>query len=365
MVFLAAFLHGWLAGQTVPRPPDRVTYQGYLTGGDGVPLGNAVPRAYDLLIRILSVESGGTPLWVEQQTVTVDKGYFSLVIGEGASVVGFTNSTAGLGSVFQGATASDRFVGLTVRGIGSNGSDVEILPRVRLLSAPYAYLTQTTTRLVDASGSDAVTASSGGLTFANPIKAFAANTQTGAVGGITVTNTIAFSGSGGGSGGGAGFIQTAEGAVRLISGQHRWTGTNSAAYPGTANATLITEPSPGYSITRVSAGEYRIIFDTAFNSIPSVTATTILPAISYPAGTYWNSAWAVVDQSTDPTVACKQVTIRIFTFQETSRYMWQYWISNLGASSYVQNNVNAAYTVERNVLSYQVDWDLQFHAAGP
>lgn len=363
LALLATLIHGWLAAQTVPRPPDRIAYQGYLTGGDGLPLANAVPRAYDLLIKIFSAESGGTQLWLEQQTVTIDKGYFSILIGEGSGVTGFTNSAAGLGSVFQGGTASDRYVGITIKGIGSNGSDVDIVPRVRLLSAPYAYLAQSATRLVDAAGADAVTTASTGITFSSPITASAVSAPSVAVGGITVTNSITLAGSGASLGGP---VQTSEGPVRLISGRHRWTGTNSAAYPGTATATFVTEPSPGYAVTRVSAGEYRIVFDVAFNSIPSVTVTTILPAITYPAGYYWNTAWAVVEQSTDPTVACRQVTVRIFSFQDSPTlraYSYQTYGNGL-TSNNLQYYVNTIYGTEPITISSQIDWDFQFHAAG-
>ena len=68
------------------NPPERMTYQGYLVDGNADPLGNSAPANYDIVFRIYNVKSGGTPIWSEQQTVTVDKGYFSVLLGEGAQI---------------------------------------------------------------------------------------------------------------------------------------------------------------------------------------------------------------------------------------------------------------------------------------
>ncbi len=161
-----AMAHGTMA-QATPKPPERMTYQGFLTGSDGVALGNTAPKAYDVLFRIFDAEQGGTLLWGEQQTVTVDKGYFSVLLGEGAAVTGIPNSGITLSSLFSGATASDRYVGFTVKGIGTGGADVDILPRVRLMTSPYAFLAgralnaDAASKLVQASGADLLSSSGG------------------------------------------------------------------------------------------------------------------------------------------------------------------------------------------------------------
>lgn len=126
--------------QATPRPPERMTYQGFIAGSDGVALGNTAPRNYDVLFRVYDAETGGTLIWGEQQTATVDKGYFSVLLGEGAPVSGIPNAGITLSSLFNSATASDRFVQFTVKGIGTGGADVDILPRARMMSAPYAFL---------------------------------------------------------------------------------------------------------------------------------------------------------------------------------------------------------------------------------
>lgn len=142
-------------GQANSNPPERMTYQGFLVGSDGVALGNTNPRNYDVVFRIYDVENGGAPLWGEQQTVTVDKGFFNVLLGEGAAV----GTRPALSSLFKGATASDRFVGITVNGIGAGGANVEILPRLRLMTSPYAFLAQNAVKLVqnNAGGADLLT----------------------------------------------------------------------------------------------------------------------------------------------------------------------------------------------------------------
>jgi microcystin-dependent protein len=125
------------------NPPDKMSYQGYLVDANGNALGstNTGPKNYDVIFRVWNDQTattGDKRLWTEQQTVTVDKGYFSILLGEGSA---YGNETRpALASLFAGADASDRFVELTVRGIGPGGADSTILPRTRLLPAPYAFL---------------------------------------------------------------------------------------------------------------------------------------------------------------------------------------------------------------------------------
>jgi len=137
---VALVASGDAMAQATSKPPERITYQGFVAGSDGVALGNLAPKNYDVIFRIYDSEASNTPLWGEQQTVTVDKGYYSVLLGEGSAVTGVPNSGITLSSLFSGATASDRYVGFTVKGIGAGGTDVEVLPRIRFMSSPYAFL---------------------------------------------------------------------------------------------------------------------------------------------------------------------------------------------------------------------------------
>ena len=123
------------------NPPSLMTYQGFLTDSNGNALGSSAPANYDVLFRIYDLKEGGgaaNTLWTEQQTVTVDNGYFSILLGEGSQFGSWAHGD--LSDVFTGGTASDRFVELTVLDLG--GSDVVIAPRLRLVSNPYSHLAQ-------------------------------------------------------------------------------------------------------------------------------------------------------------------------------------------------------------------------------
>lgn len=157
-----------LVAQANQSPPERLTYQGFLVDGNGVALGNSAPKNYDVIFRIYNDQSAGNLLWSEQQTLTVDKGYFSALLGEGAST---GEPRPLLSTVFRGPTASERYVGITVKGIGSGGANVDILPRLRLLTSPYAFLAQNANKIVQDTGADLITSSGNAVTIGGPITA--------------------------------------------------------------------------------------------------------------------------------------------------------------------------------------------------
>lgn len=138
--------------QPTPYPPGQISYQGFLVDANGIPLATNAPKNYDIIFRIYNVPVGTTaPLWGELQTVTVDRGYFSVLLGQGSAVPGapFTNN---LSSFFVGSDASDRYIGTTVRGLV--GGDVEIQPRMRLLASPYSLLAGTANNATKLQGYD-------------------------------------------------------------------------------------------------------------------------------------------------------------------------------------------------------------------
>jgi hypothetical protein len=149
---MALGLAGLARAAEANQPPERMTYQGYLVDANGDPLGNLAPVNYVVIFRIYDVKQGGASLWAEQQTVTVDKGYFSVMLGEGSDFGNEPGASGGhfLSGAFSGAGIKDRFIGVTVKGLG--GSDVEIAPRLRLVSSPYAYTATHARRLTDESG---------------------------------------------------------------------------------------------------------------------------------------------------------------------------------------------------------------------
>ncbi|MCL5098220.1 MAG: tail fiber protein [Candidatus Omnitrophica bacterium] len=181
-------------------PPERLTYQGYLVDANGNKLGDANPQNYDVIFRIWNDQASTDTshlLWSEQQTITVDKGYFSVLLGEGSPYN--TEPNGKLSDVFAGSDASQRYIGVTVKGIASDGSDVTIQPRLRLLTSPYAFLAQRAVNaqtLVNGTYAQVVniTGSNVGINKASPASALDVN-GTVKTTGLEVTGPVTISGN--------------------------------------------------------------------------------------------------------------------------------------------------------------------------
>ncbi len=122
----------------VPAPFDGLPFQGFLADANGEALGKSAPANYDVVFRIYDSSSGGNLLWTEQQTVTVDAGYFSVELGMGGALEGQPKPS--LPSLFRSPSASERHVESVLKGIGPGGSDHVIQPRARLYPLPYAFV---------------------------------------------------------------------------------------------------------------------------------------------------------------------------------------------------------------------------------
>ncbi len=171
--------------QPTPNPPGQMSYQGFLVDGNGIPLATNSPANYDVIFRIYNVPIGNNPpLWGELQTVTVDRGYFSVLLGQGSAVPG-APSTNNLTSLFAGPDASDRYIGVTVRGLA--GGDVEIQPRMRLLASPYSFLAANANSLVSASGQPVLLTSGNTLIVSNAMQLNNSLTVNGNISGGNVT----------------------------------------------------------------------------------------------------------------------------------------------------------------------------------
>jgi microcystin-dependent protein len=150
--------------QSNAKPPTQMTYQGFLTDGNGLPFGNSAPVNKTVIFRIYDSLTGGTLKWSSQQVVTVDKGYFSVLLGQG-SAVGSEPFNADLTGVFTGAGASDRYLEL-------NADGTTIAPRLRFLPAPSAMLSKSATELLDpSSGTAALSVNNGNVTAVGTLTA--------------------------------------------------------------------------------------------------------------------------------------------------------------------------------------------------
>ncbi|MDB4930755.1 MAG: procollagen, type alpha, partial [Myxococcaceae bacterium] len=118
-----AFVIGLLAGAAWLAPtaahaqvPQQLVHQGRLLDRMGAPIAGSQSITY----RIYDAASGGTQLWSETLTVTLDDGYFSAQLGL---------MTPFGATVFNG---TQRFLAVAV------GTDPEMTPREPVSSVPYA-----------------------------------------------------------------------------------------------------------------------------------------------------------------------------------------------------------------------------------
>ncbi|MGK0238288.1 MAG: hypothetical protein ACI92G_001753 [Candidatus Pelagisphaera sp.] len=117
-------------------PPSLMTVQSYITNDAGDPLGDPTSENKAMQFIIFTAEEGGESVFAEAQTVTVDKGYFSAILGEGTAISGPEKHN--LSNAFSGSTASERYIEIQV---DNGGADFQKLsPRLRLLPTAYSFL---------------------------------------------------------------------------------------------------------------------------------------------------------------------------------------------------------------------------------
>lgn len=149
------------------HPPGRVTFQGFLsdTSTPSVPLGASGPTNVTVVFRIYDSPNVTSPRWAEQQVVTVDKGHFSVLLGEGSAIGNefFTNNLSG---VFAGGASADRFIAITVPNLG-----IEAGPRIPFHPAPYSQLSRAANSLLAPSGSAVLHGSANGVSVAGIVSA--------------------------------------------------------------------------------------------------------------------------------------------------------------------------------------------------
>jgi hypothetical protein len=301
-------------GQTA-TPPGQFSYQGFLTDANGLPLATNNPINYTVTFRIYNAAANGVLLWAEQQVVTVDRGYFTVMLGNGTSV----GPTSDLTSVFTGTNtvpsdASDRYLELTVNDLGST----PISPRLRLLPSPYAYLAITALNAlnavnalnVSAAGHVSDTSLSTNVALRNASQAFTGvNTFSNAVG-ISTANTLEFGAGVAGkeqNAGKIGYQKFTPGALDIVGA-----GTNAASrriqfwaegganftgdvkmqggvggntvfaagsqedlriVRGVVNSDGTIISGSGFTINHGGTGAYAIKFNQAFSDTPAVTVT--------------------------------------------------------------------------------------------
>ena len=250
---------GRLAQAADGKPPTQLTYQGFLTDANGVPLGNTAPLNKTIIFRIYDAATGGNLKWSAQQVVTLDKGHFSVLLGEG-SQFGTEPFNADLTSVFSGSSdVSDRHLQLTV-------DNVNVAPRLRFLPAPYAVHARTATQLVDPlTGNSSLAINGGNLTAvgsitSGSITASGAITASGNLSAANITANGNLSASGitasgavvGGSFSGNGANLTSLNASQITSGTIA-NGRTTSTDANTANTIVARDASGNFSAGTITA----------------------------------------------------------------------------------------------------------------
>jgi len=100
-----------------PAVPTTLTQQGRILDAT---TGDPVSSKVQIVFNVYADAKGGTALWTETQSITLDDGYFSAQLG---------SVTAIPDGVFDGTV---RYLGVTV------GTDAEMAPREAITSVPYA-----------------------------------------------------------------------------------------------------------------------------------------------------------------------------------------------------------------------------------
>jgi len=112
--------------------PQMLSYQGKLTDTFGLPVADTV---YAVRFRLYTQPSGGTQFWEENQNVRTTGGLFSVLLG----------TVTPIGSVPDAGAA---YLGMAVSG------GAELAPRLRIVSAAYAYKADTANYALASGGDD-------------------------------------------------------------------------------------------------------------------------------------------------------------------------------------------------------------------
>jgi hypothetical protein len=159
---LALALAAALALQALPihaqssAVPGTISYQGRVTNDDGSLVGATSPTDRSVIFRIwdnATATGQANLLYSEKQTVTISKGEFSVLVGNGDPVTGsprgFEEVSKKLASLADPSlwNGSTRFLGVTVCDAGTD-TGTEVAPRQQIASTAYAIKAQTAEKIV-------------------------------------------------------------------------------------------------------------------------------------------------------------------------------------------------------------------------
>jgi hypothetical protein len=123
--------------------PATINYQGIVSDSTGTLIGATSALNRKIIFRIYDASTGGNRLWTEEQTVTIYKGEFSVLLGNGTTATGTASSEShpSLDTIFTPSTSTTRYLEVMVdNGDGSiTAADTPISPRQMISTAAYAF----------------------------------------------------------------------------------------------------------------------------------------------------------------------------------------------------------------------------------
>ena len=172
-IFAALFI--LLIGGAAFSVPEQMNFQGILRDNSGNPL----QGSYTVTFFIYADATGGVPLWTETRTVAIEDGLFNIILGEVTPIPTTT---------FDG---TKKYLATQLQG------DSEMVPRVALITVPYAFRAGTAEAVatVNVAGTNQVLTWTGtALAWANSMgggSVVSIDTGSGLTGGpITVSGTV-------------------------------------------------------------------------------------------------------------------------------------------------------------------------------
>lgn len=125
--------------------PLTVNYQGIVYDSAGAAIGASAAVNRKVIFRLYDASTAGNKLWTEEQTVTIYKGEFSVVLGNGTTATGTasTEIRPALDTVFTGSTTTRYLEVMVDNGDGSiTAADTPISPRQLITTTFYAFHAQ-------------------------------------------------------------------------------------------------------------------------------------------------------------------------------------------------------------------------------
>ncbi len=137
MAIMAALAAPLLSAQTQSLVPNEMSYQGFLTDGNGDPVGAGSAAEETINFRLYKTATGEVEeaIWGEQHTVSVVNGSFAVILGNGIRIPNSVLPTTADLLVNQIQTSDDDefYIGIQL------GDGSEFTPRQKLLSGAFAY----------------------------------------------------------------------------------------------------------------------------------------------------------------------------------------------------------------------------------